>query len=90
VPLVCLHLSCSSIQPIDSLKGRAATSSFSQQFAPPPPPFDCSIKQPPSEVTGRPVDEIINEWNAELERRSRSFVKHAEALAQVRLPHSRE
>lgn len=29
------------------------------------------------------MDDIINEWNAELERRSRSFVKHAEALAQV-------
>lgn len=28
------------------------------------------------------VDEIINEWNAELERRSRAFVKQAEALAQ--------
>lgn len=40
--------------------------------------------QAPSEVKGKPVDDIINEWNAELERRSRSFVKHAEALAQVR------
>lgn len=39
--------------------------------------------QAPSEVKGKPVDDIINEWNAELERRSRSFVKHAEALAQV-------
>lgn len=29
------------------------------------------------------MDDIINEWNAELERRSRSFVKHAEALAQA-------
>lgn len=38
--------------------------------------------QAPSEVKGKPVDDIINEWNAELERRSRSFVKHAEALAQ--------
>jgi len=40
--------------------------------------------QAPSEVKGKPVDDIINEWNAELERRSRSFVRHAEALAQVR------
>lgn len=46
-------------------------------------PSQRSIAQPPSEVTGRPVDEIINEWNAELEQRSRSFVKHAEALAKV-------
>lgn len=38
--------------------------------------------QAPSEVKGKPVDDIINEWNAELEARSRSFVKHAEALAQ--------
>ncbi|KAL4858789.1 Nuclear pore complex protein NUP62 [Chlorella vulgaris] len=38
--------------------------------------------QAPSEIKGKPVDDIINEWNAELERRSRSFVKHAEALAQ--------
>lgn len=35
-------------------------------------------------MKGKPVDDVINEWNAELERRSRSFVKHAEALAQVR------
>ena len=28
------------------------------------------------------MDDIINEWSAELERRSRSFVKHAEALAE--------
>lgn len=33
-------------------------------------------------LQGKVVDEIINEWNAELERRSRSFVKQAEALAQ--------
>lgn len=46
----------------------------------PPPAF---LLQAPSEVKGKPVDDIINEWNAELERRSRSFVKHAEALAQV-------
>lgn len=38
--------------------------------------------QAPSEVKGKPVDDIINEWNAELEKRSRSFVKHAEALSQ--------
>ncbi len=33
-------------------------------------------------LQGKVVDEIINEWNAELERRSRAFVKQAEALAQ--------
>lgn len=31
---------------------------------------------------GKIVDEIINEWNVELENRSRAFVKQAEALAQ--------
>lgn len=36
----------------------------------------------PSEIQGKAVDDIINEWSAELERRSRSFVKHAEALAE--------
>lgn len=35
----------------------------------------------PSEIQGKPVDDIINEWTSELERRSRSFVRHAEALA---------
>jgi hypothetical protein len=39
--------------------------------------------QAPSEVKGKPVDDIIAEWNSELEQRSKSFVKHAEALAQV-------
>lgn len=33
-------------------------------------------------VQGKVVDDIINEWNAELERRSRAFVKQAEDLAQ--------
>ena len=28
------------------------------------------------------MDDIINEWTTELERRSRSFIKHAEALAE--------
>ena len=28
------------------------------------------------------MDDIINEWNSELERRSRAFVRHAEALAE--------
>lgn len=36
----------------------------------------------PSAVQGQPVDDIINEWTSELERRSRSFMKHAEALAE--------
>jgi hypothetical protein len=44
----------------------------------------CVLLQAPSQVKGKPVDDIINEWNSELELRSRSFVKHAEALAQVR------
>ncbi len=34
-------------------------------------------------VQGKAVDDIINQWNAELERRSRAFVKQAEALAQA-------
>ena len=33
-------------------------------------------------MQGKAVDDIINEWNAELERRSRAFVKQAEALAE--------
>lgn len=38
--------------------------------------------QAPSEIRGKPVDDIISEWNSELERRSRAFVRHAEALAE--------
>lgn len=38
--------------------------------------------QAPSEIKGKAVDDVINEWNAELEKRSRAFVRHAEALAE--------
>lgn len=33
-------------------------------------------------MQGKAVDDIINEWNSELEKRSRLFVKQAESLAQ--------
>ena len=35
-----------------------------------------------SSIEGLPVDEIINEWTAELEKRSQAFRKHAEALSE--------
>lgn len=38
--------------------------------------------QMPSEIKGRSVDEIITEWDRELEVRSRMFVKHAQSLAE--------
>eukprot|EP00887_Chlorella_sp_A99_P001142 scaffold14.g1142.t1 len=45
-------------------------------------PAAVSALQAPSEIQGKPVDDIINEWSAELERRSQSFARHAEALAE--------
>lgn len=36
----------------------------------------------PSEIKGKVVDDIIAGWAAELEARSRSFAKHAAALAE--------
>ena len=44
-------------------------------------PVNPATLQAPSAIIGRPIDEIIGEWNAELETRSRAFVKHAHALA---------
>jgi len=35
----------------------------------------------PVAIKGRNVEEIINEWNSELEKQSQAFVKHAAALA---------
>lgn len=35
----------------------------------------------PSEIRGKSVEDIINEWDAELDARSQAFVRHAQALA---------
>lgn len=35
----------------------------------------------PSEIRGKSVEDIINEWDAELDARSQAFVRHAHALA---------
>lgn len=35
----------------------------------------------PVAIKGRNVEEIINEWNSELEKQAQAFVKHAAALA---------
>ncbi len=57
----------------------AAPATTAPAAAPAPAP---STLAAPSAVQGQPVDDIINEWTSELERRSRSFMKHAEALAE--------
>lgn len=31
----------------------------------------------PVAIKGRNIEEIVNEWNSELERQTQSFVKHA-------------
>lgn len=36
----------------------------------------------PSEITGKTVEEIIKEWNAELQERTGKFRKHANAVAE--------
>lgn len=45
-------------------------------------PAPTALPASPSAVQGQEVDDVINEWTAELERRSRAFMKHAETLAQ--------
>ena len=37
--------------------------------------------QPPSEIKGKLVEDIINEWTVELEGLSRSFMRHAAQLS---------
>ncbi|GMH17218.1 hypothetical protein Nepgr_019059 [Nepenthes gracilis] len=36
----------------------------------------------PSEITGKTVEEIIKEWNSELQERAKKFQKHASAIAE--------
>ncbi len=45
----------------------------------PTPPF--LTNTPPTPTQGKTIDDIINDWSAELENRSRLFVKQSQRLA---------
>jgi hypothetical protein len=38
----------------------------------------CVTTQVPSEIAGKKVEEIVKDWNTELEQRSQQFARHAQ------------
>jgi nuclear pore complex protein Nup62 len=40
------------------------------------------VPKVPSEIAGKKVEEIVKDWNTELEQRSQQFARHAQVLGE--------
>lgn len=78
-PAVFGTASLPSFSPATSAPASSSAPSSTLVTASAPP--KASIEAP-SAIQGQQIDDIINQWTQELEKRSHSFIKHAEALAE--------